>query len=231
MANVDRLGGRTTREEVLRQLQTRHRATASELADVCGVSDAAMRLHLDHLESERFIERVVERVVPDEGSSTGRGRPPSVWRLRSRNERTGDAHYPDTFPDRHDELAADLLAIMNDRLGAATVARVIELRSERQVAEYSATIGRRASVLERAKALAAQRDREGYRAEVVRRADGVVELIENHCAIDRAARTCGSLCEAELDVFRRTLGDEVAVVRKAHLRSGDDCCRYEISPR
>lgn len=189
-----------------------------------------MRLHLDHLEGEGLIERVTRdgSGVFDDSSSTGRGRPPSLWRLRSRSDIAGVESYPDTFPDHHDELAADLLATMADELGPDSVERVLAHRSARQVADYSDVVDRRTSLVDRVRALATLRDREGYRAEVTRRPDGAVELVENHCAIDRAARTCGSLCEAELDVFRRVLGDGVTVTRTAHLRSGDDCCRYEI---
>jgi predicted ArsR family transcriptional regulator len=81
----------------------------------------------------------------------------------------------------------------------------------------------------RVRALATRRTAEGYLAEVQTDDDGGVLLVEHHCPIADAARSCAGLCRTELDVFRRLLGDDVVVERTSHLLAGDQRCAYRIT--
>ena len=65
-------------------------------------------------------------------------------------------------------------------------------------------------------------------AEVKREGRDAYLLIEHHCPICDAARCCVGLCGAELEVFERVLGPDVAIERTQHLLSGDERCVYRI---
>lgn len=65
-------------------------------------------------------------------------------------------------------------------------------------------------------------------AEVERQPDGSFLLIQNHCPISAAAKVCAKLCDAEIEVFRRILGEGVAIERAEHIVAGTRRCVYRI---
>jgi predicted ArsR family transcriptional regulator len=207
----DRLGD--TKRTIVDRLK-RADATSSELAAALGVSEAAVRQHLDALAANGIVSSTTR-------PPRGRGRPALVWTLTDLAR--------DLFPDRHDDLTVELLAAIRSALGDDGVDRVIDARTAAQRAAYTRAMPKRASLRERVDALAAQRTAEGYVAEVVDDEDALV-LVEHHCPICTAATACQGLCTAELQVFQEVLGDKVRVERTQHLLSGDRRCAYRITP-
>lgn len=200
------------KRRLIERLKRVDSATAGELAAEFGLTDTAVRQHLETMLSSGLVERI-------DGVASGRGRPAARWRL-------ADASSP-MFPDRHADLTIDLIESIRAELGDAALSRVIDARSRRQVEQYRSVVGT-GTVAVRVRRLAEQRTIEGYLAEVVRDGDDVV-LIEHHCPICSAAETCQSLCRSELDVFRAALGDDVDVTREQHLLSGDQRCAYRVT--
>lgn len=221
MTNVS--GG--TKQRVVEHLQTVTSATAPDLARLMGISDAAMRQHLEQLESDGVVRRDTGDNPAD---SRLRGRPPVRWSLARDGSPSIVDVFPSAFPDRHDDLAVDLLLAIRTELGSEALERVLARRGEQQAADYRASIGR-GPLLERVTKLALQRDLEGYRAEATTTDDGAVMLTEHHCPISDAASSCESLCESELVVFRSVLGADVSVERTQHAMSGDSRCSYRIA--
>jgi predicted ArsR family transcriptional regulator len=74
------------------------------------------------------------------------------------------------------------------------------------------------------------RSEEGYLAESKSEKDGSFLLIENHCPICAAAKTCQGFCRSELDIFRALMPD-CAVERVDHLLAGARRCAYRIVPQ
>jgi len=107
--------------------------------------------------------------------------------------------------------------------------RVLESRHVAQRREYSARIPASAPLADKLRALARQRTKEGYMAEVKREGDGFL-FIENHCPICAAASVCQGFCTTELDLFRAVLGPGVAVERSEHILAGDRRCVYRVAP-
>lgn len=60
--------------------------------------------------------------------------------------------------------------------------------------------------------------------------DGAFLLIESHCPICAAARSCQGLCRSELAVCRAVLGSDVRVERSEHVLAGARRCAYRIVP-
>lgn len=187
-------------------------ATAAELAAEFGLTDTAVRQHLESLLESDLVRRI-------DGVSGGRGRPAARWQLTGAAARV--------FPDRHVDLTLDLIESIRSELGQPALDRVIEARSRRQLDQYRIVVGT-GTVAVKLRRLAEQRTAEGYLAEVVRDGDDLV-LIEHHCPICSAADSCSGLCRSELEVFRGALGDGVEVSREQHLLSGDQRCSYRIS--
>lgn len=66
-------------------------------------------------------------------------------------------------------------------------------------------------------------------AELEPTADGFI-LIENHCPICKAATRCPSLCQSELNVFRRLLGEECHI-DAANTLSPESVAALTLLPR
>ena len=120
---------------------------------------------------------------------------------------------------------------MRRAFGDAGLRRLIDERSRDQLRRYrKAMPGRGASLERRVAALAEHRSEEGYMADCSRERDGSLLLVENHCPICAAARSCQTLCRDELQVFRSALGKGARVERIEHLLQGARRCAYRIRP-
>jgi predicted ArsR family transcriptional regulator len=202
-----------TKRKIVERLKRVESATATDLAGEFGLTDTALRQHLDALEDAGMVTRSM-------AEPAGRGRPPVHWQLAPAAAQV--------FPDRHGELSVDLISSLRSALGDPALDRVIATRSDRQVAVYEGKLSGASDLGDRLQRLADVRSDEGYLAEV--RADGDdLLLIEHHCPIRDAAASCGALCGAELDVFQRVLGSGVTVTRTQHVLAGDRRCAYRVA--
>ena len=156
-----------------------------------------------------------------------------IERLKRVESATAPALAASLFPDRHAELTVELIASIRDALGEKGLAKVIGTRARAQEAGYRDLLPDTTGtpVAERVARLAEVRTAEGYLAEVVTEPDGAVLLVEHHCPIADAARTCRGLCQSELELFRAVLGDDVVVERTQHLLAGDLRCAYRVRQR
>lgn len=205
------------KRRLLDRLKLGDPATAAELAAGLGLTDVAVRQHLAALEAQGLVE-------PCKEPPQGRGRPATRWSLTPLAQ--------GLFPERHAELTVGLIGAMRDTFGEKGLLRVIDARAAEQVEAYRRMLPPPgASLRKRVTALARQRTAEGYMAEVKPDGTDAFLLIEHHCPICDAARSCVGLCHAELDVFQRVLGPDVTVERTQHLLSGDQRCVYRIRPR
>jgi predicted ArsR family transcriptional regulator len=205
-----------TKRRIVDRLKRVESATAASLAEEFGLTDTAIRQHLDALEVGGLVQR-------HHGAPEGRGRPPVHWRLTALAEKL--------FPDRHADLTVDLIGSIRDALGEEALSKVIASRADRQLSAYRAALPP-TDVAVRVRTLAALRTAEGYLAEVTTDPDDerALVLTEHHCPIHDAATACLGLCGAELSLFQQALGDDVVVTRSQHLLSGDARCSYRISP-
>jgi predicted ArsR family transcriptional regulator len=201
-----------TKRRIVERLKRVESATATDLASEFGLTDTALRQHLDSLEAAGLVTRSA-------AEPTGRGRPPVHWQLAPAAA--------GSFPDRHGELTVDLIGSVRTALGEKALDRVIAARSDRQAAGYALALADADDLGDRVQRLADLRSDEGYLAEVRTDGDAYI-LIEHHCPIRDAAAACGALCTAELDVFQRTLGSDVVVTRTQHVLAGDRRCAYRV---
>jgi len=201
------------RRRVVDHLKLQAPARPRELAEALGLTEAAVRQHLQALEAAGL-------ALPAKTSTGARGRPSMAWSLTAE----ADA----LFPDRHGELTVGILEAPRSALGEKGLEKVVAARTRQQVELYRSVVPRTGSLRSRVEALAEQRTREGYMAEVVQEKRGQFLLMEHHCPICEAARSCLGLCSSELEVFERVLGEDAHLERTEHLLSGARRCVYRI---
>jgi predicted ArsR family transcriptional regulator len=202
----------SSRERLLHLLKTKGPQTAAALARKLGMTAVAVRQHLEPLEGEEL--------VAYEERPMGVGRPAREWRLAAKALAL--------FPDSHGELAVAMLDAMRVAFGEAGLEKLVALRTRAQVRAYRERVSPRAPLHKKVAALAALRSEEGYMAEWSRDRNAFF-LVENHCPICAAARTCQGLCSGELSLFRAVLGARVE--RTEHILAGARRCVYRISPK
>lgn len=202
-----------TRRAILERLKRAGPQTAGQLGEAIGVSAMAIRQHLYALAEQGLVAATEEAL--------GRGRPSKYWRLTE----AADTQ----FPDRHGDLAYDLIGDMTTALGAEAMEALLKARTKRQIADYSARMAGARSLEARVEALAGIRSAEGYMAEARPDEAGGFLLIENHCPVCQAAKACSGICASELELFRAVLGADVAVERTDHIIAGARRCAYRIA--
>ena len=200
---------------LLYALKARGPLAAATLARALGITVVGIRQHLAKLNAEGL-------VAFDEQAGEI-GRPKRFWRL------TAKGH--GRFPDTHGELTVSLIGGIRSVFGDAGLDRLIETRQEAAVAAYRKALRPYSSLEDRVRAVARLRTEEGYMAEFEAEPSGSFLLIEYHCPICAAAKTCQGFCRSELELFRAAFGADTSVTRQEHLLSDGRRCVYRISTR
>jgi predicted ArsR family transcriptional regulator len=207
---------RSTRNRVARSILDHGPSTVADLAERLGLTQAAVRRHLDALVTANVVEASEQRVY---GART-RGRPAKVFALTDCGR--------DAFDQSYDTLAADALRWIAQSAGGgpegeAAVAAFARARLGAQAETYGKAI-EAAEPEERTQALAKALSADGYAA-TARSAPGPhsgEQLCQHHCPVVHVAEQFPQLCEAETEVFSRLLGTHVQ--RLATIAHGDGVC-------
>ena len=202
-----------TPDRLLYQLKSRGPQPAATLAAACAITPMGAHKQLQAM--------LVQGLVASHDQADGPGRPKRLWTLTA----AGHAR----FPDRHADLAVQLIRQAAAVLGPQALDSLIAAREREQQADYTAALSGHATLGARVRRLAQVRSREGYMARAEKQgADWL--LVEDHCPICAAAATCQGLCRSELAIFARCLGESVRVERVEHLLAGARRCAYRITP-
>ncbi|MEG3631230.1 helix-turn-helix transcriptional regulator [Streptomyces poriticola] len=216
MKNVDEApheelatGERSTRNRVARSVLDHGPSTVAELAGRLGLTQAAVRRHLDALVTDGVVEARDRRVY---GTRT-RGRPAKVFALTDCGR--------DAFDQSYDKLAVDALRwIAEQEGGEQAVAAFARARIAAQGAAYRKAV-ESAPPEQRTEALAKALSADGYAA-TARSAPVGEQLCQHHCPVAHAAEQFPQLCEAETEFFAELLGTHVQ--RLATIAHGDGVC-------
>ncbi|MCG8493945.1 MAG: transcriptional regulator [Sneathiellales bacterium] len=211
MAKKSKVNGASTRMAILSELKTNGPQDAEALADRFGLTGMAIRQHLYALQEQGDVEHVAIRQA--------KGRPRKKWELTEQ----ANSH----FANSHAALAVDLIDAMKRTFGDQGLERLVAARTEDQIAAYRLELKDASTLFEQLNRLAEIRTREGYMAALTEgEQEGEYLLIENHCPICEAARSCTSLCSSELSVFEAVLGDRIELERLDHILLGARRCVY-----
>lgn len=198
-------------DSLLYQLKTRGPQTAAVLAEVLGLSHMGMHKQLQAL-SEQGLVAWTSR-------PTGPGRPSRLWQLTP----AGHAR----FPDRHGELAVQIIHHAQALLGPEAMETLIAAREQVMLQSYMAALAPLEGLQAKVDRLAELRQAEGYMARA--EFDGQDHwLIEDHCPICAAAWVCQGFCRSELSLFSQVLAPLAQVERAEHQLQGARRCAYRI---
>ncbi|MFB7936404.1 helix-turn-helix transcriptional regulator [Streptomyces sp. NPDC127049] len=200
---------RSTRNRVARSILDHGPSTVADLAERLGLTQAAVRRHLDALVAEQVVEAREKRVY---GART-RGRPAKVFALTDCGR--------DAFDQSYDSLAVEALRWIEQNAGGeAAVAAFARDRFEAQAESYREAV-ESVEPERRAEALAKALTADGYAA-TARNAPVGEQLCQHHCPVAHVAEQYPQLCEAETEIFSRLLGTHVQ--RLATIAHGDGVC-------
>lgn len=185
--------------------------SAARIADLLGLTGAAVRRHLEAM----VADGVLEARDPRPDARRGRGRPAKEYVIGSAGH--------DDLPSGYDELALTALQYLSDALGPEAVTDFARRRFaglEESLAGLDGPLPERVDAL--VKALADQ----GFSASTRPVAQGTaaegVQLCQGHCPVQKVAEAFPQLCEAERRTFETVLGTRVQ--RLATLARGDHVC-------
>jgi predicted ArsR family transcriptional regulator len=210
-----------SRDRVARSILDHGPSSAADLADRLGITQAAVRRHLDALLSSGLVAAREQRVY----GHRGRGRPAKVFLLTDSGR--------DAFYQAYDQLAADALRFLAEAAGGGeagreALANFARARLERDAERYRAALAGcdsgesgESGGLTPTEALAGALSTDGYAA-TVRRAPSGEQLCQHHCPVAHIAEQFPQFCEAETEVFSQLLGTHVQ--RLATIAHGDGVC-------
>lgn len=204
----------SSQDKILYQIKRRGPQSVKSLAEILDVTTMGVRQHLTQLQSAGLIESLPEQPQP-------RGRPLKSWKLTQKGH--------ERFPDAHAQITTDLILSVRELLGESAMDKIIEKRTADTFEQYSASLDKHNTLSGKVSALARLRTDEGYMAEVIED-DGQYLLLEHHCPICIAAKSCQGFCRSELEVFQKLFEKIASVTREDHLLDTARRCSYRIIP-
>ncbi|PZE21015.1 helix-turn-helix transcriptional regulator [Paenibacillus xerothermodurans] len=199
----------STRKVILTMLKTQGSLAVSDMAEQLGVTEMAVRRHLNTLERDGLIQaRLVRQAM---------GRPTKLYSLTEQAD--------DLFPKKYKHLALDLLAELIEEAGEEQVERLFERRKERLIERYQQQMdGQQLS--ERVKILAEIQNANGYMVEWKSEEGDRYVIDEHNCPITKVANQYKYACNCELKMFQKLLNADVE--RTECLAKGGSKCSYTI---
>jgi predicted ArsR family transcriptional regulator len=194
----------STRKTIVKMLKMRGPLGVGEMARQLGITEMAVRRHLNTLERDGYIDSQIVR--------QSMGRPMHVYRLTEAAE--------DLFPKNYHALTLDLLGELEGE-GAADVGVLFGKRKVKLAQKYGPVMEGK-PLKERVAALADIQNANGYMV------DGF-ELKEHNCPISQVANRYNVACECEQQLFEGLL--QADVQRTECLANGGGKCVYKIKAR
>ncbi|NOI15151.1 helix-turn-helix transcriptional regulator [Vibrio hepatarius] len=201
-----------TTDRILESIKRNGAVTAKQLSEEFGMTSMGARQHLQALEEDGLLqfEDIKAKV----------GRPNRHWSLTQKGH--------DQFSDRHRDLTIQVIDAVEHLFGQEGLAKVALERENSVYQSYRTAMQDCLTLPSKLQKLVELRSAEGYMAELQQTPSGFL-FIENHCPICKAATRCRSLCQSELNVFQRLIGDDYLVSRTEHIVEGERRCVYAIT--
>ncbi|SFL24734.1 Predicted transcriptional regulator, ArsR family [Paenibacillus sp. 1_12] len=202
----------STRRVVLTMLKTKGPLAVSEMAKQLGITEMAVRRHLNTLERDGLIESKLIRQAM--------GRPTNLYSLTESAD--------DLFPKNYYHLTLDLLGELVEEAGEAKVELLFERRKEKMIDRYEEQMQGK-ELGDRVKALAEIQNANGYMVNWSADTDGTFVINEHNCPISQVANHYNHACHCELMMFEALLDADVK--RTECLVKGGLKCSYSIQAK
>ncbi|USD35934.1 metalloregulator ArsR/SmtB family transcription factor [Ferrimonas sp. SCSIO 43195] len=201
----------SSQQQLLSLLKRLGPSAIAPLAKAVSMTTMGVRQHLDKLERQALISHFDKQ--------QGKGRPTRHWHLTQKGHQS--------FGDRHNDMAIQLITGLVALQGEAAMDELLRHRNDQQLQLYRQKLSKDEALPQRLEQLARLRTEEGYMARI--EPDGEQWLlIEDHCPICSAAKSCQGLCRMELELFQALLAP-ARVIRTQHILDHQPRCCYRIS--
>lgn len=201
-----------TRTRVTQTILENGPSTAADLAELLGLTPAAVRRHLDQLLVDGVLEARDQRIT----GQRGRGRPAKVFAITDAGR--------DGFEHSYDELAASALRYLAETGGDDAVKAFARHRLTGLEDRYRPLLAL-AEPEQRPQVLADALSEDGFAASAGTTPAGA-QICQHHCPVAHVAEEFPQMCEAEAEMFSRLLGSHVQ--RLATIAHGDGVCTTHL---
>jgi predicted ArsR family transcriptional regulator len=206
----------TTREQVLRLVRQRREATVAQVAAAMGVSQAAVRRHLDGLRADGMVDARFER--------HGVGRPALLFFATDRGEEAGSKgylHLVSRLFRKLDQMGAEEVAGQAGRgvLETAFEGVAKEIAADHRAEVLGMTLGQR--VDEASRALKPEGIVDGWE-----KVGDTFHLVNSDCPYLRLAEMSDAPCSADRLSIELLVGAPVEQTRR--IAAGESCCEYIV---
>lgn len=206
-------GNTPTRNEILHLLKTRGAMPVNELAKILGITEMAVRRHLNTLERDGFVGTTLHRQAM--------GRPTSLYSLTE----VADSY----FPKNYHVLTLDLLEELEEEGGSSIIDQLFRKREQKLKDRYHKRMEGK-PLPDRIAELSDIQNQAGYMVEWNRgEKPGEYVLTEYNCPISQVANRYNQACHCELSLFRSLLDADIE--RTECWAKGGENCVYVIKER
>lgn len=199
----------STRDEILMMLKTSGSLTVSEISKELGITEMAVRRHLNTLERDELIKSSLVRQAM--------GRPTNLYSLTEKAE--------NQFPKAYRNLAIDILDGIFEEEGSEKIKEIFDRREKRLRNAYEKRLQGVADLSSKIDTLVDIQLEKGYLAELEETDDEYL-IKEYNCPISDIANHYNFACDGEKKLFENVLGKEVKSVKC--MARGDHSCVYLI---
>ncbi|WP_425590453.1 helix-turn-helix transcriptional regulator [Fictibacillus sp. b24] len=202
----------STRDEIIYLLKRNKRMTVTEMAKSLGITEMAVRRHLNTLERDHVIETTLVRQAM--------GRPIHFYHLTA----SGD----EQFPRNYSGLTVEFLNDIEEVNGTEAVDLLFKRRENRLQDKYKDRMNILSDFEQKVNELANIQNEAGYMVDWKSgEVPGTYVLTEYNCPIAMVANEYQQACSCELSLFKRMLQTD-DVERKTCMAKGGDYCCYII---
>ncbi|NEW07616.1 transcriptional regulator [Paenibacillus sp. SYP-B3998] len=202
----------STRKVILSMLKTEGPLSVHEISKQLGITEMAVRRHINSLEKDALLETKLVRQAM--------GRPTRMYSLSPLAD--------ELFPKKYSQLTLDLLGELLEDEGLEKIDHLFERRQEKMELRYQSRM-KAISLEERVAELARIQNENGYMVEWSQGEEGEFLLSEHNCPITQVANRFQQACKCELALFRNLLDADVE--RTECLAKGGSKCVYMISQK
>jgi len=180
--------------KILQLLKTRGPLSSKDIAEQLSITSEGARLQLVKLSGQGLLKAAT--------ISKGVGRPAQVYELTEMAQAL--------FPNNHAALTVEILSTVKEKLGQNALDLVINSWAEENTRRYRRELADITDFRSRIEAYIKLRAKDGYISEYEQRGADFL-LYENHCPISNAACSHFGLCDADLQILKDTMGNDVQV--------------------
>jgi predicted ArsR family transcriptional regulator len=199
----------STRKVLLTLMKTKGSLSVNEMAKELGITEMAIRRHLNTLERDGLIEaKLIRQAI---------GRPMHLYSLTLLAD--------DLFPKNYHQLTLELLDELNAEGNGNPIGQLFEGRKQKLLQKYKDRMKDK-DLAARVAELTEIQNSNGYMAKWESAEAGHYVFTEYNCPIAQVAKQYNEACHCELSLFQNLLGADVE--RTECLTKGGTKCTYLI---